>query len=344
MNCSSPSSFVQFNKRQTNAVISVVAPVFNEAEGIRHFTDAVTAELNRLTESWEIVLVDDGSTDQTWEILQTLHAEEPRIKILQFSKNFGNQAALSAGLQFASGDAVITMDSDLQHPPELIPTMVQHWRDGFHSVFTIRTYSEEVGLVKRSMSSVFTRSMNLLSHTHLPKGLSDYRLLDRKVVDAVNVMGENARFLRAMISWLGFRQIGIPFKTNPRAAGVTKFSFTKLFRLSLDSITSFSVLPLRWITACGLTIAAMSLCYAFYVLAEVLMTGITTPGWPTLVVAVLFLGGMQLTALGIVGEYVGRIYMETKRRPLFVVQEQFGFDAETQAITDVLTAENKKVA
>ena len=317
-------------------VLSVVAPVFNEAEGIRSFVDAVASELNRLTDAWEIVLVDDGSTDHTWDILRTLHTEDTRIKILRFSRNFGNQAAISAGLQFARGDAVITMDSDMQHPPELIPEMVQHWRNGAHSVFTIRTYSKEVGIVKRSLSSVFVKAMNFLSQTSLQEGTSDYRLLDRKVVDAVNVMGESARFLRAMISWLGFRQIGIPFTTNPRAAGTSKFSFRKLFHLSLDGITSFSVLPLRWITACGLTIAAMSICYATYVLGEVAMTGIVTPGWPTLIVAVLFLGGMQLTALGIVGEYVGRIYMETKRRPLFVVQEQWGFDAKGQEIVDVL--------
>ena len=326
--------FTLFHERGSGTVLSVVAPVFNEAEGIRFFVDAVAAELSRQTNAWEIILVDDGSTDHTWEILQTLHTEDLRIKILRFSKNFGNQAALSAGLKFAQGDAVITMDSDLQHPPELIPEMIRHWRNGFHSIFTIRTYSNEVGILKRSLSSVFAKTMNTLSQASLQEGISDYRLLDRKVVNAVNLMGENARFLRAMISWLGFRQIGIPFTTKPRAAGTTKFSFSKLLRLSLDGITSFSVLPLRWITACGLTVAAMSLCYAVYVLCEVLMTGITSPGWPTLIVAILFLGGMQLTALGIVGEYVGRIYMETKRRPLFVVQEQFGFDTEVQTMSD----------
>ena len=321
------------NERSANTSISVVAPVFNEAEGIRSFADAVADELQSLTDSWEIVLVDDGSTDGSWEIMQTLHAEEPRIKILRFSRNFGNQAAVSAGLKFAKGDAIITMDSDLQHPPELIPEMVQHWQNGFHSVFTVRTYSEDIGVVKRLSSSVFSRIMNLFSHVSLQEGLSDYRLLDRKVVESVNSMEENARFLRAMISWLGFRQIGIPFTTKPRVAGITKFSFTRLFRLALDSITSFSVLPLRWITVSGLAVAAMSLCYAIYILVQVLLTGITTPGWPTLIVAILFLGGMQLTALGIVGEYVGRIYMETKRRPLFVIQDKVGFDSEGQAIS-----------
>ena len=338
------SHFRQIDKRITTPVISVVAPVFNEAEGIRSFVNAVVIELDRLPYDWEIVLVDDGSSDNTWEILQTLHAEYSRVKILRFSRNFGNQAAVSAGLQFAQGDAVITMDSDLQHPPELIPEMVEHWQNGFQSVFTMRTYSEETGTFKRLTSSVFAKAMSLFSNASLQKGVSDYRLLDRKVVDAVNLMGENARFLRAMISWLGFRQIGIPFKTNPRAAGTTKFSFTKLCRLSLDGITSFSVLPLRWITACGLIVAAMSLCYAIGILGQILLMGITVPGWATLAVGVLFLGGMQLTALGIVGEYVGRIYMETKRRPLFVVQDKAGFHAEMQAVPDVLIEEKERAA
>ena len=333
-----------FGARRTNTVISVVAPVFNEAEGIRSFTDAVTDELNRLTDSWEIVLVDDGSTDQTWEILQTLRAEEPRIKILRFSRNFGHQLAITAGMQYAYGDAVIVMDADLQHPPKLIPQMIAKWREGFGVVYTIRSYGNEIGWFKRTTSNLFYRTLNVLSDTKLEPGVSDFRLLDRAVLDQFNAMPENVRFIRGMIRWLGFRQTSIPFTATPRFAGQSKFSLVKMIRFALEGITSFSVLPLRWITACGLTIAAISLCYAAYVLTEVLMTGITTPGWPTLVVAVLFLGGMQLTALGIVGEYVGRIYMETKRRPLFVVQEQFGFDTEVQGITDVLTEEKMKVA
>ena len=344
MNLSSLSSFVQSNKRQATPVISVVAPVFNETEGIRSFADAVASELNHLTEAWAIVLVDDGSTDNTWEILQTLHAEEPRIKILRFSRNFGHQLAITAGMQYACGDAVIVMDADLQHPPKLIPQMIAKWKEGFGVVYTVRSYGNEIGWFKRTTSNLFYRMLNALSDTKLEPGVSDFRLLDRTVLDQLNAMPENVRFIRGMIRWLGFRQTSIPFTAAPRFAGQSKFSLVKMIRFALEGITSFSVLPLRWITACGLTIAAMSLCYAVYILGEVLMTGITTPGWPTLVVAILFLGGMQLTALGIVGEYVGRIYMETKRRPLFVVQEQFGFDADAQAITDVLTAEKKKVA
>jgi dolichol-phosphate mannosyltransferase len=338
------TTFPKINKQQANSVVSIVAPVFNEAEGIRSFVDIVRAELDRLPYTWEIVLVDDGSIDSTWEILQTLHAEDSRVKILRFSRNFGNQAAVSAGLKFAQGDAVITMDSDLQHPPELIPKLIQHWQNGFQSVFTVRTYADDVSLLRKSIGKTFGKIMSYISQAPSQGGSSDFRLMDRKVIDSVNLMGENARFLRPMISWLGFRQTSFPFKMDPRAAGTTKFSFLKLCRLSLDGITSFSVLPLRWITVCGLAVAAMSLCYAIFVLGTVWLTGITTPGWTSLIMAILFLGGMQLTALGIVGEYVGRIYMETKRRPLFVLQDKTGFGAEIQAIPDASVADVEKAA
>jgi len=331
-------------KQQANIVISVVAPVFNEAEGIRVFVDAVASELNRLTDAWEIVLVDDGSTDGTWEILYSLHAEDSRIKILRFSRNFGHQLAITAGMQYACGSAVIVMDADLQHPPKMIPQMVAKWKEGFEVVYTIRSYGDEIGWFKRTTSNLFYRTLNSLSDTKLEPGVSDFRLLDRTVLDRFNAMPENVRFIRGMIRWLGFRQTSIPFTAAPRFTGQSKFSPAKMVRFALDGITSFSVLPLRWITVCGLAVAAMSLCYALYVLGEVWLTGITVPGWPTLVVAVLFLGGMQLTALGIVGEYVGRIYMETKRRPLFVVQEQCGFEDKSQSITDTPATDEKKVA
>ena len=315
-------------------VVSIVAPVFNEAAGIRTFVDAVASELEALAYSWEIVLVDDGSTDTTWKTLQALHAEDSRVKILRFSRNFGHQLAITAGMQYAQGDAVIVMDSDLQHPPKLIPQMIAQWKEGFEVVYTVRSYGEEIGWFKRTSSHLFYQTLNFLSETKLEPGVSDFRLLDRAVLDQFNAMPENVRFIRGMIRWLGFRQTSITFTAAPRFAGQSKYSFAKMCRLALEGITSFSVLPLRWITACGLTVAAMSLCYAAYVLGEVWMTGITSPGWPTLIVAVLFLGGMQLTALGIVGEYVGRIYMETKRRPLFVVQEQCGFHVKTHTIAD----------
>jgi glycosyltransferase involved in cell wall biosynthesis len=322
-------SFPLLNIDKNDSVeISVVAPAFNEAENVSVFTEAVSAELSKMTDSWEIIFVDDGSSDNTLEVLRILHAQDHRINMIRFSRNFGNQAATSAGLKFARGNAVIVMDADLQHPPELIPQMIECWREGYHNVYTTRNYGNETGQLKRLTSSLFSKVINCFSSLSLPKGLSDFRLLDRKVVDCVNAMEENSRFLRAMIFWLGFRQIGIQFTAKPRFSGKTKFSLTKLFKLSLDSLVSFSVLPLRLISSLGLLVALGSILYAGYVLFEVIATGNNTPGWPTLIVAILFLGGAQLISIGIVGEYVGRIYMETKKRPLFVVQEKYGFEIE----------------
>ncbi|MDR0391507.1 MAG: glycosyltransferase family 2 protein [Planctomycetaceae bacterium] len=306
--------------------ISVVTPAFNESENLSFFVESVSVELDKVTDSWEVIFVDDGSSDNSLEVLRDLCAKDDRIKVICLARNFGNQAAASAGLKFSRGRAVIVMDSDMQHPPELISKMVQHWRDGYHCVYTIRDYGDETGKLKRYTSSLFSRVMNYFSKLSMPDGLSDFRLLDRKVVDYVNMMEENSRFLRAMIFWLGFKQINIPFTANPRLAGKTKFSLTKLFKLSLDSLTSFSVMPLRWITYTGTFVALCSIFYAGYILFEVMMSGVITPGFPTLIVAILFLGGVQIMSIGIVGEYVGRIYMETKRRPLFVIQEKYGFD------------------
>jgi dolichol-phosphate mannosyltransferase len=323
---------LQFNvteiDRNDSVEISVVAPAFNEAENICVFAEAVSAELSGITDSWEIIFVDDGSSDNSLEVLHELRSRDVRIKVISFSRNFGNQAAASAGLKFSRGNAVIVMDSDMQHPHELIPDMVRLWREGYHNVYTIRNYGNETGQLKRRTSSLFSKIMNYFSNLSLPEGLSDFRLLDRKIVDYVNAMGESSRFLRAMIFWLGFKQIGIQFTAKPRLAGKTKFSLPKLFKLSLDSLTSFSVSPLRWITYFGLLVAVGSIFYACYVFYEVFTSGVITPGWPTLIVTVLFLGGIQIMSIGVVGEYIGRIYTETKRRPLFVIQEKYGFDIE----------------
>ncbi|MDR1491321.1 MAG: glycosyltransferase family 2 protein [Planctomycetaceae bacterium] len=319
-------------EKENGVEISIVSPVFNEEGGLNAFVDTITAILDKISDSWEIIFADDGSTDKSPEILQTLRIQDKRIKFLRFSRNFGNQAAISAGLKYSRGKCVVIIDSDLQYPPELIPEMFRLWKyKGYHSVYTIRTYGKETGKIKKFVSSLFAKTLNYCSRLSSPEGSSDFRLLDRKIVDYVNQMGENSRFLRAMISWLGFRQIGVPFRMRPRFAGTTKFSFFKLLGLALDAIASFSVTPLRWITYCGLIVAASALFYAvaifFY---EVFTTGIVTSSWTVLLVAVLFLGGMQLTALGVIGEYVGRIYIETKRRPLFVIQETRGFESQRE--------------
>ena len=329
---------------QNNIEISVVSPVYNEEAGLAVFVAAVTDQLDRLGCSWEIVFVDDGSTDRTLDVLHAFREKDSRIKILRFSRNFGNQVATSAGLRCARGQAVITMDGDMQHPPEMIPEMVRRWKEGYHCVYTTRTYGTEVGQTKRRTSALFSKLLNNLSGLSMPEGLADFRLLDRRVVDYVNSMGENSRFLRAMVHWLGFRQIGIPFTSQPRHAGTTKFSFLKLLNLAIDGITSFSIYPLRWITYGGIFVAALSLAYAAWVLFEVAILGVITPGWPTLIVAILFLGGVQLISIGVVGEYVGRIYTETKDRPLFVLQETYGFEMASPPTAIPLSDEYRKSA
>ncbi|MDR1140819.1 MAG: glycosyltransferase family 2 protein, partial [Planctomycetaceae bacterium] len=304
-------------------------PVFNEEGNVSAFAEIVSAELSKITDLWEIIFVDDGSVDQSLEILKELRIKDSRIKIVRLARNFGNQAAISAGLKYSQGNAVIIMDSDLQHPPELIAEMFRLWKDeGYHSVYTIREYGKDVGIIKRYTSAAFGKLLNYFSNLSMPDRISDFRLLDRRIVNYINSMEECSRFLRAMITWLGFRQTGIHFKTQPRFSGATKFSPLKLLKLSVDGITSFSVSPLHWIVYFGISVALMSLFYSGYIFLEVLATGNNTPGWPTLIVAILFLGGVQIISIGVVGEYVGRIYMETKRRPLFVVQEKYGFDIE----------------
>ena len=313
---------------KTPTLISVVVPVYNEEESLDAFYEAVSEQLHCLEMEWELIFVNDGSKDRSLAILQSLHERDSRVHIVDFARNFGNQVALSAGLEHSRGDAVVIMDADLQHPPELIATMVGKWRDeGYDSVYTIRTYGKAAGRFKRWSSQVFHKVLNVLSDLDLPEGISDFRLLDRKVVTYLNLMKERPRFLRALISWLGFRQIGVPYTTRSRVAGESKFSFGKLLKLSLDGITGFSTKPLRWITYFGMMVASLGMIYACYVVLETIFIGLQTPGWPTLIITVLLLGGIQLISLGVIGEYVGKIYMETKQRPLYVVQEKIGFDS-----------------
>jgi dolichol-phosphate mannosyltransferase len=308
--------------------ISVVAPAFNEAENISIFAEAVSSELGKITDSWEIIFVDDGSSDNSLEVLCDLCAKNNRIKAISLSRNFGHQIAISAGLQNATGQAVIVMDADMQHPAELIPQMVKCWREGYHVVYTIREYNKEIGWFKRKSSSWFYSFCNLISDVKFIHGAADFRLLDRKIVDQFNMMPEQSRFVRGMVRWLGFRDTCLHYTAQQRRHGVSKYSLKKMLSFAVDGIVSFSVMPLRWIVCLGISVALMSLLYAGYILGEVLITGNNTPGWPTLIVAILFLGGVQIMSIGIVGEYVGRIYMETKRRPLFVIQEKYGFDHE----------------
>jgi len=308
------------------ALISVVVPVYNEEESLEAFYEAVSNRLNHLEIAWELVFVNDGSKDRSLEILHSLHERDSRVHIIDFARNFGHQIAITAGSSHASGDAVICMDADLQHPPELIPEMIQLWKDGNHVVYTVRSYGEEIGWFKKKTSQWFYSVLNNISDTSFIPGAADFRLMDRKVVDSLNEMPERTRFVRGMVSWLGFRQIGIPYIANPRVAGTSKYTLRKMLAFAIDGITGFSTKPLRWITYLGMMVASISIFYACYVLFETIFLGKQTPGWPTLIITMLLLGGIQLISLGVIGEYIGKIYMETEQRPFYVVQEKIGFE------------------
>ncbi len=307
--------------------ISIVVPAYNEELALGAFYDTVSAQLNSLEIRWEMVFVNDGSKDATFDVLRSLHDKDSRVKIVHFSRNFGNQIAISAGLEHAHGDAVIVMDADLQQPPELLPEMIRLWKSGYSVVNTLRSYCQEIGWLKKTTSALFYRVMNALSDVPIIPGASDFRLMDRKVVDALIEMPERIRFLRAMVSWLGFRQIVIPFECAPRIAGTPSFSSGKLLSLAVDAITSFSTKPLRWILYLGCLTAVSGVPYMCWAIYEHLFLGNQTPGWASLIVATLFLGGVQLISLGVIGEYVGRIYGEVKKRPLYVLQEKVGFES-----------------
>ncbi len=303
----------------------------NEAENLRPLYEAVRRQLESLGESgpFEIVFVNDGSQDDSMPILRRLAEEDRRVKVVGLSRNFGHQNAVSAGLEFARGDAVIVMDADLQHPPELIPKMLAAWRQGNRVVYTIREDDPcHAGRFKRWTSAAFYKLINAASDVPIPAGAADFRLLDRSVVDAILAMPERSRFLRGMVSWVGFRQVGIRYRPNPRRAGKSKYSLGKMFSLAIEGLTSFSTLPLRVSGYLGLAAALVGLPYGIWAIYARLFTDMAVPGWSSLVVAILFLGGVQLMSIGVIGEYVGRIYSEVKRRPLYLTEELIGFDAD----------------
>lgn len=309
---------------ESGVVLSVVIPVLNEQGNIPVLYESLEPVLRAVHLPYEIIFVDDGSRDRSAEEVERLHARNPRVKLISLSRNFGHQIALSAGLEHAGGNAVITMDGDLQHPPELIPTLVEKWREGYAIVYTVRRDSREAGLFKRWSAAMFYRLINLMTKTPIPVGAADFRLLDRIVVDELLKLKEHARFFRGLVSWVGFRQIDVPYTAPPRLAGRSGYSFARMVRFAMDGITSFSSFPLRLATYMGFVVSAVSFLYGVYTVFMGLFSERVIPGWASLVTAVLFLGGVQLIALGIVGEYVGRIYDQVKGRPLYVVQKTVG--------------------
>jgi glycosyltransferase involved in cell wall biosynthesis len=278
-------------------------------------------------ESWEVIYVDDGSRDATARLLRELHEQDERVRVLRFSRNFGHQVAVSAGIEHTGGDAVVLIDADLQDPPEVIGEMLARWREGYDVAYGQRTDRAGESAFKLATAKAFYRLLNRLSETEIPLDVGDFRLMDHNVVDALVAMPERARFVRGMVSWIGFRQIAVPYKRAERFAGETKYPLFKMLRLALDGVTSFSLVPLRMATWAGFLASGVAMLGILFALGVRLFTREWVPGWAAIFVAVLFVGGIQLMALGIVGEYVGRIYAEAKRRPLYLLQERLGFGA-----------------
>ncbi len=307
-------------------LISILAPVKDEEEAIQFFVERVRAVLDGLDEpgGWEILFVDDGSHDSTLAAIMAQHRVDPRIRCISLSRNFGKEAALSAGLDHATGQVVIPLDVDLQDPPEVIGTMVKSWREGNDVVYGVRRSRETDSLPKRLTADLYYRAHNYLSADKIPEHAGDFRLLDRKVVDVIRMMPERNRFMKGLFAWAGFRQAAVEYDREPRNVGRTKFNYWKLWTLALDGITSGSTLPLRVWSYLGAVVAALSLVYAGYVAVRTLIFGADVPGYPSLMVAILFFGGVQLTSLGVLGEYVGRILVETKHRPIYIVRETIG--------------------
>jgi glycosyltransferase involved in cell wall biosynthesis len=316
--------------RPARGLISVVIPAFNEAAGLDGLLARLEPALKGLGTDWEIIFVDDGSSDNTRDKLKALNAGDRRIKGLVLSRNFGKENAMAAGLRYAQGDAVIVMDADLQHPPELIAAFVQYWQQGDDIVYGQRLDRAADSLAHRWAARVYYAAFRKLTRTVLPAGAGDFRLLDRKAVDAINSMGERARFTKGLYAWIGFRARGVPFQVPARLAGKSRWRPRELLRFGIDGLASFTTIPLKVWSYVGLLISLFAFCYAMIFLIKTLIYGTDVPGFPTLVISVMFFAGVQLLSLGIIGEYLGRVYEEVKGRPLFLVAEELGLEKEAR--------------
>lgn len=305
-------------------LVSIVIPCFNESGSVALLPAALWPPLEKIPDLvWEVICVDDGSTDSTLRELIALSNADPRFRILEFSRNFGKEAALTAGLDAARGDAVIPMDADLQDPPELIVQMVAAWREGAEVVLARRSDRFSDGILKRRTAAWFYHLHNRLSHTRIPENVGDFRLMDRMVVDALKRLPERQRFMKGLFAWVGFRTCVIDYVRPPRLRGTTKFSGLRLWQLALEGFTGFSTAPLKIWTYIGAMGAAWTLAYALFTVAKTIILGRGVPGYASLMVAILFFGSVQLMSIGLLGEYIGRIYLETKQRPTYLIRRTY---------------------
>lgn len=311
-------------------MISVVIPAFNEMATVDRLLGRLLPVLESITPHWEVLFVNDGSSDDTMAKILAHHARDDRILAIDLSRNFGKEIALTAGLDHARGEAVIPMDADLQHPPEVIPELVARWRDGYDIVTATHRQRTSESLARRVFASMFYRLLRRISNTPIPDGAGDFRLLARPVVEAIKRLPERTRFMKGLVAWVGFSQSVVLFDREARSAGNTRWGFWRLWNFALDGIFAFSSLPLKIWSYVGLAIALPSLGYALYLLARTLIQGVDVPGYASLIVGVLFLGGIQLISLGVIGEYLARVYDEVKARPLYVVRNRYGLEAPAE--------------
>jgi len=304
--------------------LSVVCPMYNEADGLSSFFGRILPVLNELGDDYEIVCINDGSTDDTLKCLLDFRNNDNRIRVIDLSRNFGKEAALTCGIDYAYGNAVIPIDADLQDPPELIVEMVQLWRQGFDVVLAQRTDRLADSFIKRKAAEWFYRLHNAISEPKMEANVGDFRLMDRKVIEALKQLPERRRFMKGLFAWVGFRQAVIPYTREKRQAGKSKFSGWRLWNFALEGITSFSTAPLRVWFYIGLLVATLAFCYGAIIVGKVIIFGRDTPGYASIITIVLFIGGLQLVGLGVLGEYLGRIYSETKERPVYIVREDSG--------------------
>ncbi|MCK5639213.1 MAG: glycosyltransferase family 2 protein [Gammaproteobacteria bacterium] len=306
--------------RSDSFLLSIIVPTYNEEEVLPEMYQRTISVIDNIDADVELIFVNDGSSDETLTILTQLHATDSRISIIDLSRNFGKEIAMTAGLDYSCGDAVVLIDADLQDPPELIPQMIDEWQAGFDVVYAQRTSRAGETAVKKATSHLFYRLMKYISQEQIPADTGDFRLLSRRAVNALLKLREQHRFMKGLFSWIGFPQKSIPYQRDARFSGNSKWNYIRLWNFALEGITSFSTLPLKISTYLGVTTALGAFLYGIFILFDTLLIGNPVPGYPSLLVVVLFLGGIQLIALGVIGEYLGRMFLETKNRPLYLIK------------------------
>jgi glycosyltransferase involved in cell wall biosynthesis len=310
--------------------ISLIVPIYNESKGIDAFFKNILPILNNLSKSWEIIAINDGSKDNSLALLEEYHKNEQRIKIISFSRNFGKEAALTAGLNFASGLAAIPIDSDLQDPCELIPQMIEKWEEGYKVVLAVRKSRDEESIIKNCTATGFYKIIAKLSAVKIAPNTGDFRLIDRSVIEAVKQLPEKTRFMKGLLSWPGFKTTQIYFDRPKRTRGQSSWNYWKLWQFALDGIISFSDVPLKIWAYIGFITSLIAMLYAGFLIIRTFTLGVDVPGYASIMVAILFMGGIQLISLGVIGEYIARIYNETKQRPVYIIEELIGFDNEAK--------------